>query len=87
MCEFGEIWSSGMMPKRFVSRMKQNSVVKYGANRTPRVPDHVPAMLFADEAVDRLGDPLLLGRHQLRLPVGQQEEDDDQRDREPDQQR
>ena len=45
MCEFGEIWKTGMMPKRFVTRMKQNSVVRYGANRRPSCPIMSLAML------------------------------------------
>jgi hypothetical protein len=47
--------------------------------------DHVDRDVVAHEAVNALREPLLLGGNELRLPVGHQEEDDDDRDRQPDQ--
>jgi hypothetical protein len=45
MCEFGEIWASGMMPHRLFIKMKTNNVARYGANRTPSLPMTSLAML------------------------------------------
>src|SRR4051812_46810725 len=37
-CAFGEIWKNGMIAKEFITKMKQKSVGREGANRTPSAP-------------------------------------------------